>query len=31
MNKGNVVSEVAKVTCSKAAAEKAVNVILIVE
>jgi DNA-binding protein HU-beta len=28
MNKGDIVSEVAKVTCSKAEAEKAVNVIL---
>jgi nucleoid DNA-binding protein len=28
MNKGDIVSEVAKVTCSKAEAEKAVNAIL---
>jgi len=28
MNKGDIVREVAKVTCSKAEAEKAVNVIL---
>jgi DNA-binding protein HU-beta len=28
MNKGDIISEVAKVTCSKAEAEKAVNAIL---